>query len=74
MLLAPKSITAMLRSSPRLADSWGARLAAHGYEPGLRPVSTKSAITHSMVMRSKTGTVRIIEAHHNWSIKRPKDA
>ena len=36
--------------------------------------STKSAITHSMVMRSKTGTVRIIEAHHNWSIKRPKDA
>ena len=25
--------------------------------------------THSMVMRSKTGTVRLIEAHHNWSRK-----
>ncbi len=35
--------------------------------------STKSAVTHSMVMRSKTGTVRIIEAQHNWAIKRPKD-
>jgi fructose-1,6-bisphosphatase II / sedoheptulose-1,7-bisphosphatase len=35
--------------------------------------STKAATTHSMVMRSKTGTVRIIEAQHNWSIKRPKD-
>ena len=34
---------------------------------------TKSAVTHSMVMRSKSGTVRIIEAQHNWSIKRPKD-
>ncbi len=27
------------------------------------------AITHSMVMRSKTGTVRIIEAHHNFERK-----
>jgi fructose-1,6-bisphosphatase II / sedoheptulose-1,7-bisphosphatase len=27
------------------------------------------AITHSMVMRSKTGTVRIIEAHHNFQRK-----
>ncbi len=29
------------------------------------------AITHSMVMRSKTGTVRLVEAYHNWSIKPP---
>jgi fructose-1,6-bisphosphatase II / sedoheptulose-1,7-bisphosphatase len=36
--------------------------------------STKSAVTQSMVMRSKSGTVRIVEAHHNWSIKRPKNA
>jgi len=28
-----------------------------------------SAITYSIVMRSKTGTVRLIEAHHNFSIK-----
>jgi len=28
-----------------------------------------SGYTHSMVMRSKTGTVRLIEAHHNWSRK-----
>ncbi|WP_374450206.1 class II fructose-bisphosphatase, partial [Stella sp.] len=27
------------------------------------------AITHSLVMRSKTGTVRYIEAHHNFEIK-----
>jgi fructose-1,6-bisphosphatase II / sedoheptulose-1,7-bisphosphatase len=27
------------------------------------------ATTHSMVMRSKTGTVRIIEAHHNFERK-----
>jgi len=25
--------------------------------------------THSMVMRSKTGTVRLIEAHHSWVLK-----
>ncbi len=35
--------------------------------------SAKGAVTHSMVMRSKSGTVRIVEAQHNWSIKRPKD-
>ncbi|MBK8159341.1 MAG: class II fructose-bisphosphatase [Rhodospirillaceae bacterium] len=34
--------------------------------------STTSATTHSMVMRSKTGTVRIIEAQHNWTIKKPQ--
>jgi fructose-1,6-bisphosphatase II / sedoheptulose-1,7-bisphosphatase len=34
------------------------------------------ATTHSMVMRSKTGTVRYIEAHHNFDRKSfdPKDA
>jgi len=30
-----------------------------------------TAFTHSMVMRSKTGTVRLVEAQHNWSIKKP---
>jgi fructose-1,6-bisphosphatase II / sedoheptulose-1,7-bisphosphatase len=35
--------------------------------------SGKGAVTQSMVMRSKSGTVRIIEAQHNWAIKRPKD-
>jgi fructose-1,6-bisphosphatase II / sedoheptulose-1,7-bisphosphatase len=29
----------------------------------------QGAITHSMVMRSKSGTVRFIEAHHNFSTK-----
>ena len=27
------------------------------------------AVTHSMVMRSKSGTVRLIEAHHNFHLK-----
>ena len=27
------------------------------------------AVTHSMVMRSKSGTVRYVEAHHNFSTK-----
>ena len=27
------------------------------------------AVTHSMVMRSKSGTVRFVEAHHNFSTK-----
>jgi fructose-1,6-bisphosphatase II / sedoheptulose-1,7-bisphosphatase len=27
------------------------------------------ATTHSMVMRSKSGTVRVVEAQHNWKIK-----
>ena len=38
---------------------------------GVRRTSTR-ATTHSMVMRSKTGTVRIIEAQHNWTIKKPQ--
>jgi fructose-1,6-bisphosphatase II / sedoheptulose-1,7-bisphosphatase len=43
--------------------------------PMLRGVrrSTRTASTHSIVMRSKTGTVRVIEAHHNWDIKTPFD-
>ncbi|MFC0387487.1 class II fructose-bisphosphatase [Muricoccus vinaceus] len=37
----------------------------------LRGVQRKAnrAITHSIVMRSKTGTVRYIEGHHNFSVK-----
>jgi fructose-1,6-bisphosphatase II / sedoheptulose-1,7-bisphosphatase len=31
--------------------------------------SGATAITHSMVMRSKSGTVRYIEAHHNFATK-----
>jgi fructose-1,6-bisphosphatase II / sedoheptulose-1,7-bisphosphatase len=27
------------------------------------------AVTHSVVMRSKSGTVRYIEAHHNFETK-----
>jgi fructose-1,6-bisphosphatase II / sedoheptulose-1,7-bisphosphatase len=28
-----------------------------------------TAVTHSIVMRSKSGTVRYIEGHHNFSTK-----
>jgi fructose-1,6-bisphosphatase II / sedoheptulose-1,7-bisphosphatase len=35
---------------------------------GVRIVG-QGAITHSVVMRSKSGTVRYIEAHHNFSTK-----
>ncbi len=35
---------------------------------GVRRFGT-GAITHSMVMRSKSGTVRYIEAHHNFETK-----
>ena len=31
------------------------------------------ATTHSIVMRSKSGTVRFIEAHHNFMTKKPVD-
>ena len=31
--------------------------------------SGQGAITHSVVMRSKSGTVRYIEAHHNFATK-----
>jgi fructose-1,6-bisphosphatase II / sedoheptulose-1,7-bisphosphatase len=30
---------------------------------------TSGAETHSIVMRSKTGTVRWVSAHHNFTIK-----
>jgi fructose-1,6-bisphosphatase II / sedoheptulose-1,7-bisphosphatase len=36
--------------------------------------SAGMATTHSLVMRSKSGTVRYVEAQHNWNIKRPLDA
>ena len=35
---------------------------------GVRRFGT-GAYTHSMVMRSKSGTVRYIEAHHNFDTK-----
>lgn len=31
--------------------------------------SGQGAVTHSMVMRSKSGTVRFVEAHHNFATK-----
>jgi fructose-1,6-bisphosphatase II / sedoheptulose-1,7-bisphosphatase len=39
--------------------------------PMLRGVhrSGAGAITHSIVMRSKSGTVRYVEAHHNFARK-----
>jgi len=40
---------------------------------GVRRGTTRAS-THSMVMRSKTGTVRIIEATHNWDLKMPYEA
>ncbi len=47
--------------------------AATGVTPGamLRGVRWfgKGATTHSMVMRSKSGTVRYVEAHHNFATK-----
>ncbi|MCR0980640.1 class II fructose-bisphosphatase [Roseomonas populi] len=35
---------------------------------GVRRTAT-SAVTHSIVMRSKTGTVRYVEGHHNFMVK-----
>src|SRR3569623_1800390 len=40
---------------------------------GVRRGTTRAS-THSIVMRSKTGTVRIIEANHNWDLKMPYEA
>ncbi len=37
---------------------------------GIRRGTTRAS-THSIVMRSKTGTVRVIEATHNWDVKMP---
>lgn len=36
---------------------------------GVRPLSENRAATHSIVMRSATGTVRRVEAEHNFNIK-----
>ncbi len=36
---------------------------------GVRRAGASGAITHSIVMRSKSGTVRYIEAHHNFATK-----
>jgi fructose-1,6-bisphosphatase II / sedoheptulose-1,7-bisphosphatase len=48
--------------------------AATGITTGqmLRGVNRRAngAVTHSMVMRSKSGTVRYVEAHHNFEVKR----
>lgn len=38
---------------------------------GVRRGSTW-ATTQSMIMRSKSGTVRLVEAQHNWTIKKPQ--
>ena len=35
---------------------------------GVRRFGT-GAVTHSLVMRSKSGTVRYVEAHHNFATK-----
>jgi fructose-1,6-bisphosphatase II / sedoheptulose-1,7-bisphosphatase len=37
---------------------------------GVRRGTTRAS-THSIVMRSKTGTVRVVEATHNWDLKMP---
>jgi fructose-1,6-bisphosphatase/sedoheptulose 1,7-bisphosphatase-like protein len=36
---------------------------------GVRLLSGNRGKTHSIVMRSKTGTVRFIEAEHNFNLK-----
>ncbi len=36
---------------------------------GVKMLPNQQAKTHSLVMRSKTGTVRTIEAHHNFNLK-----
>jgi fructose-1,6-bisphosphatase II / sedoheptulose-1,7-bisphosphatase len=39
--------------------------------PMLRGVrrTAGAAVTHSIVMRSKSGTVRYVEGHHNFALK-----
>jgi fructose-1,6-bisphosphatase II / sedoheptulose-1,7-bisphosphatase len=41
---------------------------------GVRRTAGSMATTHSLVMRSKSGTVRYVEAQHNWKIKQSMDA
>jgi fructose-1,6-bisphosphatase II / sedoheptulose-1,7-bisphosphatase len=36
---------------------------------GVRRLANQSAVTHSIVMRSKSGTVRLIEGFHNFNTK-----
>ena len=36
---------------------------------GVRMVSRDRGMTHSVVMRSKTGTIRHVEAVHNFGLK-----
>ena len=36
---------------------------------GVRRLHTNAAVTHSMVMRSKSGTVRLVEGFHNFKTK-----
>ncbi len=38
---------------------------------GVRLLPDHRATSHSVVMRSQTGTIRTIEAHHNFAIKMP---
>ena len=51
----------------------GSRFAATGVTSGTMLQGVRripgGAVTHSMVMRSKSGTVRIIEAQHNFTRK-----
>jgi fructose-1,6-bisphosphatase II len=55
----------------RLVASEDVFFAATGISGGtfLRGVdfTGSGAVTHSLVLRAKTGTVRYIESHHNWS-------
>jgi putative acyl-CoA dehydrogenase len=43
----------ILRSSERLAEDWGEKLATPGYEPGLAPIDQKAAITLGMTLTEK---------------------
>lgn len=38
---------------------------------GVRLLPDQKATSHSVVMRSQTGTIRTVEAHHNFAIKMP---
>jgi fructose-1,6-bisphosphatase II / sedoheptulose-1,7-bisphosphatase len=41
----------------------------HGVKRGIRSSGERWATTHSIIMRAKTGTVRLIEAEHNFGRK-----
>ena len=40
-----------------------------GRDAARRALPGQGAITHSVVMRSRSGTVRYVEAHHNFATK-----